>query len=431
VIVEQLVEKTMNTQVVQAAQAVMRQTESTEVAFEKDRLKSTQMSQRTQIELKVVVDGKLGSSSSTDPADLEGIVSRALATAPFGTPVSYRFPGPEECPAVEVYDEAVVSATTQDMIQIGEEMTALIKDHNGQILVDAEVGKDVSKVELANCAGTQLSTEMTSFGAGVEAMLVRGTDVLSVDDGIGWRTRALDHSAIARETIEWFRLAENLVEIPSGDMPVIFTSQGVAILLMSLQMGLDGKNVLLGASPLADDLGRRRADPRFSLVDDPLIDYGVRSSPFDGEGVVRQRTTLIEDGVVRNFLYDLDTASRAGAESTGHGPHRGPTNLLIGAGDVSHEDMVKSVKAGLLVHSVLGLGQGNAMGGEFSVNVHLGYKIEDGEIVGRVKDVMLAGNVYDALQDIVAISADPQWRMWPFPGAFPYIQVGGLSVVAR
>jgi PmbA protein len=86
------------------------------------------------------------------------------------------------------------------------------------------------------------------------------------------------------------------------------------------------------------------------------------------------------------------------------------------------------------VQDYLGLGQGNPINGEFSANVFLGYKIEDGEIVGRVKDVMLAGNVYDALRNVEAISRDRDWVSGPFawfPGLFPYIQVGGLSVTAK
>jgi PmbA protein len=92
--------------------------------------------------------------------------------------------------------------------------------------------------------------------------------------------------------------------------------------------------------------------------------------------------------------------------------------------------MVKSIDEGLLVHDVLGMGQGNPISGQFSVNVQLGYAIRNGEIVGRVKDVMLAGNVYEALNDIVGIGDDPEWIVGRFNGSFPYIQIARLSVVA-
>jgi len=87
-----------------------------------------------------------------------------------------------------------------------------------------------------------------------------------------------------------------------------------------------------------------------------------------------------------------------------------------------------------MVHEFLGLGQGNPINGEFSVNVFLGYKIEKGKIVGRVKDVMLAGNAYAALKDISAISKERESIGGPFSrisGLFPYVQVGKLNVTAK
>ena len=85
------------------------------------------------------------------------------------------------------------------------------------------------------------------------------------------------------------------------------------------------------------------------------------------------------------------------------------------------------------MHGFLGLGQGNPINGEFSVNVFLGYKIENGKVTGRVKDVMLAGNAYTALKDITAMSQEREWvsgRWAWFNGLFPYVQVGQLNVTA-
>lgn len=211
---------------------------------------------------------------------------------------------------------------------------------------------------------------------------------------------------------------------------MIFTPNGLSALLLSLTLGLDGKNVYLGASPLRDKVGETIADPRFTLVDDPLVDYGANSSAFDEEGMPRQVLPLIEKGVLRNFVYDLDTAGRLGARPTGHGPHRSYTNLVISPGQTPYAEMIRNLKQGLLVDSFLGLGQGNPINGEFSVNVYLGYKIENGEIVGRVKDVMLAGNAYQALKEITELSLEHEWINWP-TGLAPYVKVNRLSVVAK
>jgi PmbA protein len=211
-------------------------------------------------------------------------------------------------------------------------------------------------------------------------------------------------------------------------MPVILTWLAGYTLLAALIPGSGGKNVLKGESPLAGRLGERLAPEAFSVVDDGTIDFAPASSRYDGEGVPRRRTTIIENGTLASFIYDLDTAGKAGAASTGHGPGCEPSNVIISPGGVSLAEMVKSMDEGLLVDHVMGLGQGNIINGDFSVNVSLGYKIENGEIVGRVKDVMLAGNVYDALLRIEAVGSEPQWIVG---FCLPPVKIGALSVVAK
>ena len=426
-IVSRLIEKAMRK--AQGAQASLGQSESTSVSFENDKLKSVKTSQSTGMSVKVIVDGKIGLSHTTDIEDLDGVVARALEAAEFGSPAHFEFPGLQEGPDVKVYDEAVLGVTKEEMVHIGKEMITLVKEYNSDILVSAGAGKSVSKAQFANSAGMAYGTETTSFGVGVNGQLVRGTDILLAGHGFGWKKREIDHVEIAKKATEWFKMAEKIAPIKSGDMPVVFTPEGVNVLLLALSLGFDGKNVFLGASPISDKLGEKIADDAFSIADNPLLDYASGSGKYDGEGVPHQVTPLIEDGVVKNFLYDLDTAGRAGAKTTGNGVGCSPTNLVIKEGDTPYEEMVKNTRQGLLVHDVLGLGQGNPISGEFSVNVQLGYKIENGEIVGRVKDVMLAGNTYEALKNIAAIGDRAEWAGGSFLS--PPIQIARLSVVAK
>jgi PmbA protein len=223
-------------------------------------------------------------------------------------------------------------------------------------------------------------------------------------------------------------MAEQTAPVRSGTMPVIFTPSGLILLVWTLMLGIDGKNVYLGASPLRDRLGQQVASPKLNLRDDPFIDFAARSSDFDDEGTPRQVTPILKQGVLQNFIFDRDIAARMGTRPTGHGSTRALTNLVIDPGDVPYAEMIRNVDEGLLVNDFLGMGQGNPINGEFSVNVFLGYKIENGKITGRIKDVMLAGNAYEALQNITAISKEQEWSSYRL---FPYIQVGGLSVTAK
>lgn len=425
--INQLIEKAMVK--AQGAQASLGQSESTAVSFENDKLKSVKSSQSTGMSVKVIVDGKIGTSHTTDIDDVDGVVTRALEAAEFGSPSHFDFPGPQRGTEVKVCDDAVYPVTKQEMVRIGEEMMSLVKDYNPDILLGAGATKGVAISQFANSAGTVYSTETTNFAVWVDGQLVRGTDLLLAGHGFGWKKREIDHMEIAQKAIALFKMAENIAPITSGDMPVIFTPEGMKVLLLALALGVDGKNVVLGSSPLAGKLGEKIADDSFTITDNPLIDYAGNSGMYDGEGVPHQITPLIEDGILKNFLYDLDTAGRAGAKSTGNGVGCSPTNLVIKEGDTTYEDMVKHTREGVIVHDVLGLGQGNPMSGEFSVNLHLGYKIENGEIVGRVKDVMLAGNTYDALKNIAAIGDTAEWAGGSL--LTPPIQIAKLSVVAK
>lgn len=428
-ITQQIVEKARTS--VDAVQAFLQVRETNDVNFEDDRLKSVTTEQRTDIQVKVIRDGKVGVSTTTDPKDMDGVIQRAVDAAAFGVPASFEMPGRQTILDVKTFDESILPLTRPNLIQLGQGMMEAIKSYNSEIKAGAGVNLSVVQMEFANSEGAVYRQEHTNFGVGAGGILVRGTDILWAGYSRMQKSRAVDLEEIADRAIEYFRMAEQTAAIKSGTLPVIFTPNGLRALLISLGLGLDGKNVYLGASPLREKVGQAIADVRFSLVDDPLIDFGANSSSFDEEGMPRRKLPLIEAGVLRNFVYDLDTAGRAKARPTGHGPNRAYTNLVISPGGRPYLEMIRDLKEGLLVEDYLGLGQGNPINGEFSANVYLGYKIENGEIVGRVKDVMLAGNAYQALHEIAEISQEREWVQYPYNALVPYIQVGGLSVVAK
>jgi PmbA protein len=124
----------------------------------------------------------------------------------------------------------------------------------------------------------------------------------------------------------------------------------------------------------------------------------------------------VEKGIVRSFLYDLQTAGLAKAQSTGSAgrslasqPTISTTSLQFETGDLTFDEMVSRIDDGLVVEELMGAGQGNVMGGDFSGNVLLGYRIERGEITGRIKDTIVAGNVHEALRRVVSFGSEGRW----------------------
>jgi len=431
-IVEKIVDIAMKK--ADAAQATMQTQETSTVEFKNDRLRSTQSSQRTQINVKVIKDGNVGISSTTDPSDMDGVVTRALEVAAYGSPAHAEMPDKESLNTVKIFDPDLLTLDRSEMIQFGQQMMDLIKSYNPEIVTESEIDRTIQEVAYANSRSAVYSEEHTHLMLGTSGQWTRGNDILFITHGFGQKKRALDIEQIAAQVIKYFRMAEQIVPIAVGEMPVIFTPEGLSALLLTLRLALDGKNVYQGASPLGERLGHQVTDPRFTIVDNPFVPFGDRSSAFDDEGVRRRVTPLIENGILKSFLYDLDTAGRAGAKPTGHGSNRLLTNLIIEPGELALDEMVRNVESGLFVHNLLGLGQGNPINGEFSANILLGYKIEKGEVVGRVKDVMLAGNAYDSIRHITAISKEREWITGPYSmysGLIPYIQVRGLSVTAK
>ena len=129
-----------------------------------------------------------------------------------------------------------------------------------------------------------------------------------------------------------------------------------------------------------------------------------------------RKHALIDRGVAGAPLLDLQTAGQLGKTSTGaagrglaSSPSPGTSVIDIAAGNTDFDEMIAGVKDGLVVEALLGAGQGNELGGDFRANVSLGYRVENGEIVGRVKDTMISGNVYKVLSQVEQVSDSAEW----------------------
>ncbi len=401
----------------QQAEVFHVQTEETPVQFEANRLKELNSRQTSGVALRVIAGGRIGFASSTKPGDVDEVVAAAMETAPFGPEAHFDFPARAEAAAVEVFDPAVQALPVDDMIQTGQTLIDRVRAAEPELLCDASVRRSVSTVTLANSNGGAFTYRSTTLSLWVYGTLIRGTDMLFVGDGDVSCTRALELERIESTIVRQLEYSRRNVEMKTGKVPVLFTSIGVADALAApLTIAFSGRTVHQGQSPLAGCLGKEMYDRRFSLWDDATLALRPAARPFDDEGVPSRRTPMIDKGVVHSFLYDLQTAGQAQAESTGSAersltsqPSISTTCLLIETGDTTLEEMVRGVNEGLVVEELMGAGQGNVMGGDFSGNVLLGYKIERGEIVGRVKDTIVAGNVHEDLKQLVAIGSEGRW----------------------
>jgi len=401
----------------QQAEVFAVETEETPVRFETNRLKEINARQTSGAALRVIVDGRIGFASSTKPGDVEDLAAAAVETAPFGPEAHLDFPRDGEARAVEVFDTAVESLPVDDMIEAGQSLIDAVRRVEPDIICDAFVRRGASTVTIANSNGGHFTYRATGYSAWVNGTLIRGTDMLFVGDGDASCRPDLDFKTVEASVVSQLENSRRTAEVRTAELPVIFTPLGVASALIGpLAMAFSGRLVHQSQSPLVGALGLAKYDTRLSLWDDATLHYRPGARPFDDEGVPSRRIPLIEKGIVRSFLYDLQTAGLAKAESTASAerslasqPSISTSCLIVEEGDTAFADMVRGVKEGLVVEELMGAGQGNVMGGDFSGNVLLGYKIEGGEITGRVKDTLVAGNVHEALSRLIAIGSEPRW----------------------
>ena len=390
----------------------------TPVSFEANRLKNLQTKESHGVALRIIKDGRVGFSSTTRTDDVEGLVRRATDVAPFGAEANFELPSSTQYPEVETYDQAVAETSVEAMVDLGQSLVDGVRSHSSEVLCDAGVSQTVVSVRLLNTRGIDVSYKRSVFSLGVGGTLVRGTDMLFVGDWDSSSRPLSNTQEITNRVNLQLDLARETPEAPTGKLPVIFTPDAVAgVLLYPLLVAFNGKTVVQGSSPLVGRLGERICDEHFSIYDDGSVAYRPGSRPWDDEGIVTRRIPLIERGVAKSFLYDLKTAAQAGVQTTGSAsrpggslPSPSTSVLFIEEGDTTFEEMVADIKLGLVVERLLGAGQTNMLGGDFSGNILLGYKVENGKMVGRVKNSIIAGNVYEVLNNLVAIGKDARWR---------------------
>jgi PmbA protein len=402
--------------VAEAAEVFMVSSEETPVQFEANRLKRIQDKQNTSVALRIIKQGRVGYASTTDLSDTPRLVANAVETAQFGVQARFELPTKASYPQIDVFDPATESVPIEKMIELGQELIALVTRHTPDIICEAMVTKDIVSLRLMNSGGGEASYRKSVFSLSIWGSLIRGTDMLFVGESQSSCNPITTPHEVAEVVIQQLELAKNRASVPSKQLPVILTPRGVvSAIIPSLMTAFNGKIVLQGASPIGNKLGQAVFDQKLSLWDDPTLAYRPNSRPCDDEGIPSQCTPLIEQGRVASFLYDLQTAALAHTRSTGNGSRNGglptpsPTTLTIAPGKTNFDEMVSDIKEGLVIEQLMGAEQGNILGGDFSGNVLLGFKVENGKIVGRVKDTMVSGNVYQLLKEAIAIGSEAKW----------------------
>jgi PmbA protein len=422
---EQLIELALK-QGAEAAEVLQSTAYSRPVFFEANHLKQLESSSAIGTALRLWVEGRPGLAVAYGEVQPEAIVTKAMAISALSAPEAIDILAGSR----QRYPNLGQMVSVQQLIDWGEQLIDRIRSVYPEVICGVEMECDTETTRILNSQGLDCSYSDTTLNGFVSVDWVRGDDFLSVGDG-QTRRHQLDIDTLAEQILQRLDWAQRTTKVRSGRLPVIFTAKVADMLWSTLQLALSGKRAMERSSPWSDGLGQQMTSKAITLLQDPH--QGPFSCPFDDEGTPTQRLVFIDQGVLSLFYCDRAVGRQLGGQSTGNGfrPSLGsyPTpslyNTVIQPGVKSLQELIGTVDYGIVVDQVLGGGAG--ISGEFSVNIDLGYLINRGEIVGRIKDTMLAGNTYLAIKEGVYLGNDNDWN-----GSCqtPSVLVSSLSVTS-
>ena len=421
-----------------AADAIYACNASTNVSVRLGALEDVERSEGEEIGLRVFIGQRSASISASDmnPATLGTLVDRCIAMAREAPEDPYAGLAPEDrlmhrrAPALDLTDaEEPEPATLRERALEAEDAARSVPGVTNSEGGGASTGR--SQVALATShgfagayAGTSHSTwasVLAGEGAGMQrdhaSHNVRHLEDLDNAEAIGIRA---GQRAVARL---------NPVKVESGVMPVIFDPRIGSSLIGHLVSGIVGPAIARRSSFLLDSLGEAIFDSGVTIIDDPLLPRGLRSRPFDGEGLPVERRALIDRGVLTGWLMDSASARQLGMEPTGHASRGGSgapgasvTNVHMEAGTASPGDLRADVKRGLYITELIGMGV-NGVTGDYSRGA-AGFLIENGAVTHAVSEITIAGNLKDMFRSLVPAN-DLHFR---YAINVPTIRVDGMTV---
>jgi PmbA protein len=410
------------------ARIAVRHGEMADCTFESGRLKNTGAGESLACTVDVVADGRRGTVSGNRLDTLDTMVEQARALARMGSAVHFNaWPAPGATTPVATRAESALALDRDRMIEAGQTIVDALKAYDPDLYIMAGAGRSETEGLLVTSGGVRHAVRRTSWSLGGGVQRTEGTDILHAGYGRSWgeMNAFFDPAAVAGRVLTDLRRAEETVPPPAGAVTAYLPPEALSAFLRPVVMGVNGRNVAKGDSPLAGRLGERVLAETLTLVDDPHVDFAGGAASLDGDGVPTRRQAIFEKGVLRRFLYDLDSAGLAGAAPTGNGgcsPHW----LCVAPGTEPSDALLASIEDGIYVKSLIGFGQGNIMNGDFSCNLGLGYRIRNGAVAGRVKNVMIAGNIFDLFRENVRVSADTD-----YDGRLPHAVVEGVHIATQ
>ncbi len=409
------------------------------ISFENARLKDTDTKFQSGIGIRIIKEGKVGVAYTKNLIDREELVKNALNSLKGGVQADFDLPLTKDLSRLNTYDPSVEELSNTVIVEeckrICKNLTSKTK---GQVNIYA--GSGIAKIRLLNSRGTDLSTE-TSYYYCVPMIMYPGGYSAIERAGVYKKFERFSDDYL-NYIINTYNSSTEEKPVKTGRMKVLFLPESVYVLKWRLSAATSGKSLYEKQSPISEKLGERLFSEKLNIYNDPLDDERPVARNFDDEGVCCQYLSVVEEGVLKNFYYDLNYASKMKKRSTGNGfrsarwggdtitinPNPSLSHLLIKPGNTTFNELLKMMNRGVIVAGALGAHSGNIPNGDFSIGLSPGLLVENGKIVGHLKDTMIAGNIYEVMKNVIAIE-DTAYQAQG--GKYPSILFDDVSVATK
>jgi PmbA protein len=429
---EELILKTAK-KICDSAEVYSIENSSDSISFENARLKDIESRKESGTSLRIIKNNKLGFSYTRNISNEDNLIKNALDSIKGGVDGLFQFPPTSELPVLNTYDPSIETLSNSVMVEECTRVCELLSQKiKGQINVYAQ--RRVSAVKILNSSGTDLFLKSSAY--------YFDTEILYPYTSASLR-RPLISKSFKRADDEYlsfladtYNQSANVITPDVSRIKALFLPETMYVLMWRLQSAAHGQSIYQNISPLANKIDKKIFNKKLSVNNDPFNDTFPGARAFDDEGTPCRNFPIVEEGVLRNFYYDLYFAQKMNASPSGNGFREGESSkpvpvlkhLSITPGNKSFSDLIKSMDRGIIIAGALGAHSGNIPNGDFSIGIAPGLFVENGEIIGHVKDIMAAGNVYDTLNNIIDIE---NVRHKCSSGHFPSILLDNLSVTVK
>lgn len=374
--------------------------------------------------VRVINDKRVG-FAYCDENSIDFGIKQAIAVSKYGKAGNYAFPGPSSGNGTRtIYDNRIATLVAEDGIEIARDMIEGASFDKRSLASRGGLSYGTVSMAIANTNGLTAFDEGTSINGSMFTVLKDGDMVVNGHESEISRSMDIDFEKIGRMSTEKALSQIGPKSVQSDTMTVIMRPEALyEIVSVTVLPSLFGGAVKKGESVYAGRVGKQVIAKGISIVDDGTHPKGMNTYLTDEEGTPSRRNVLVDNGILKGFLYDAFSALDCGAHPTSsamrfdrwepgtsfkHMPSTCPRNIVLEGETMSEEEMIMGVKNGIVVDHVLGAHTANKSSGDFSVAVYMGSAIKDGEVIFPLKGGMIGGNMPEMLMN-AALANNYKW----------------------